>query len=47
MSPGLPIEPAQEPVHEAAAQHVSSHEQLPVDASGGSSAGLGAQQVLL
>ena len=45
MSPGLPVEPA--PVHEAAAQHVSSHEQLPVDASGGSSAGLGAQQVLL
>ncbi len=47
MSPGLPIEPALEAVHEAAAQHVSSHEQLPVDASGGLSASLGATQVLL
>lgn len=47
MSPGLPTESAQEAVLEAAAQHVFSHEQLPVDASGGLSASLGAEQVLL
>ncbi len=50
MPPGLPTESAQEAVHEAAAQHVSSNEQLPeqlLDASGGLSASLGAEQVLL
>ncbi len=47
MSPGLPSDPAQEAVHAAAAQRVPSNEQLPVDASGGPSASLGAEQVLL
>ena len=47
MSPGLPTESAQEAVLEAAAQHVFSHKQLPVDASGGLNASLGAEQVLL